>query len=159
MKVLLVNHGRAGEWGGGDGVQIRETAKRLNQRGHEVTLVNSDRPDARGYDIVHLFNCRIQDSFEQQMASCQAAQVPVVVSPIWVSIGRALWGSRGTLGILQQALEFLEQQGSITTYTQRCPSRGRPRRMLHLQPTARNEAEKLMSPWHSWLDSHRLVLS
>ncbi|MDA7623142.1 glycosyltransferase family 4 protein [bacterium] len=105
MKVLLVNHGRAGEWGGGDGVQIRETAKRLNQRGHEVNLVNSDRPDTRGYDIVHLFNCRIQDSFEQQMASCQAAQVPVVVSPIWVSIGRALWGSRGSVGILQKALE------------------------------------------------------
>ena len=105
MKVLLVNHGRAGEWGGGDGVQIRETAKRLNQRGHEVTLVNSDRPEARGYDIVHLFNCRIQDSFEQQMASCKTAQVPVVVSPIWVSIGRALWGSRASVGILQQALE------------------------------------------------------
>ena len=105
MKVLLVNHGRAGEWGGGDGVQIRETAKRLKQRGHEITLVNSDRPEARGYDIVHLFNCRIEDSFEQQMASCQAAQVPVVVSPIWVSIGRALWGSRGRVGILQQALE------------------------------------------------------
>ncbi|WP_115071241.1 glycosyltransferase family 4 protein [Synechococcus sp. UW179B] len=105
MKVLLVNHGRAGEWGGGDGVQMRETAKRLNQRGHEVTLVNSDLPDARGYDIVHLFNCRVQDSFEQQMASCQAAQVPVVVSPIWVSIGRALWGSRASVGILQQALE------------------------------------------------------
>jgi hypothetical protein len=31
--------------------------------------------------------------------------------------------------------------------------------MLHLLPTARNEAEKLMSPWHSWLDSHRLVLN
>ena len=61
--------------------------------------------------------------------------------------------------VLQQALEFLEEQGSITTYTQRCPSRGRPRRMLHLLPTARTDAEKLMSPWHSWLDSHRLVLT
>ena len=25
MRILLVNHGSAGEWGGGDGVQIRET--------------------------------------------------------------------------------------------------------------------------------------
>ena len=61
--------------------------------------------------------------------------------------------------VLQQALAFLEQQGSITTYTKRCPSRGRPRRMLHLQPEARLQAEKLMDPWHSWLNSHQLMLS
>ena len=61
--------------------------------------------------------------------------------------------------VLQQALDFLEQQGSISTYTQRCPSRGRPRRMLHLQPDARRDAEQLMEPWQSWLDSHSLVLS
>ena len=61
--------------------------------------------------------------------------------------------------VLQQALDFLEQQGSISTYTQRCPSRGRPRRMLHLMPEARHQAEQLMSPWHSWLDSHCLVLN
>ena len=61
--------------------------------------------------------------------------------------------------VLQQALDFLEQQGSISSYPQRCPSRGRPRRMLHLQSDARGQAEKLMQPWHSWLESHRLVLS
>ena len=44
MKVLLVNHGRAGEWGGGDGVQLRETGKRLRQRGHDVVEVNSVNP-------------------------------------------------------------------------------------------------------------------
>ena len=60
--------------------------------------------------------------------------------------------------VLQQALDFLEQQGSISSYPQRCPSRGRPRRMLHLQADARGQAEKLMQPWHSWLESHRLVL-
>ena len=60
--------------------------------------------------------------------------------------------------VLQQALDFLEQQGSISTYTQRCPSRGRPRRMLHLQPDARRDAEQLMEPWQSLLDSHSLVL-
>ncbi len=61
--------------------------------------------------------------------------------------------------VLQQALDFLEQQGSISSYPKRCPSRGRPRRMLHLQADARGQAEKLMQPWHSWLESHRLVLS
>ena len=61
--------------------------------------------------------------------------------------------------VLQQALDFLEQQGTISTYTQRCPSRGRPRRMLHLLPNARREAEKLMNPWRSWLNSHRFALT
>ena len=61
--------------------------------------------------------------------------------------------------VLQQALEFLEQQGSISSYTQRCPSRGRPRRMLHLESDARSEAERLMQPWRSWLNSHRFALN
>ena len=105
MKILLVNHGSAGEWGGGDGVQMRETGQRLQQRGHQVAMVNSDTPDVHGFDLVHIFNCRVHHSFSQQMAQCQRAGVPTVVSPIWVSIGRALWGSRATVGILQQAVQ------------------------------------------------------
>ena len=52
MRILLVNHGSAGEWGGGDGVQIRETGKRLQQRGHEGG--RQHQPDCRGFDLVHL---------------------------------------------------------------------------------------------------------
>ena len=111
MRILLVNHGSAGEWGGGDGVQIRETGKRLQQRGHEVVGVNADQPDCRGFDLVHLFNCRVEGSFKQQMASCKAAGVPVVVSPIWISLARALWGSRGSTGVLTKAV----QQGEAAT--------------------------------------------
>ena len=105
MRILLVNHGTAGEWGGGDGVQIRETAKRLAQRGHNVQAVNADEPDARGFDLVHLFNCRVEGSFRQQVASCKKANVPVVVSPIWISLAKAVWGSRGTMSVLQQAID------------------------------------------------------
>ena len=105
MRILLVNHGTAGDWGGGDGVQIRETAKRLAQRGHHVEAVNSDQPDARGFDLAHLFNCRVEGSFRQQMASCKQAGIPVVVSPIWISLAKAVWGSRGTMSVLQQATD------------------------------------------------------
>ena len=105
MRILLVNHGSAGEWGGGDGVQIRETGKRLQQRGHDVVGVNADQPDCQGFDLVHIFNCRVEGSFHQQMASCKAAKVPVVVSPIWISLARALWGSRGITGVLTQAVQ------------------------------------------------------
>ena len=105
MRILLVNHGAAGSWGGGDGVQIRETGKRLQQRGHEVVGINADQPDCRGFDLVHIFNCRVEGSFHQQMASCKAAGVPVVVSPIWISLARAIWGSRGSTGVLTQAVQ------------------------------------------------------
>ena len=59
MKVLLVNHGTAAEWGGGDGVQIRETAKRLRQRGYRVEIQNG-QPDVEFND--YIFNCR-ENSF------------------------------------------------------------------------------------------------
>jgi len=58
--------------------------------------------------------------------------------------------------VLQQALSFLDQQGAISSYAQRCPSRGRPRRMLHLLETSRSEAEALMPPWRQWLQENEL---
>tara|TARA_B100000674_G_scaffold497331_1_gene530692 strand:- start:7105 stop:8256 length:1152 start_codon:yes stop_codon:yes gene_type:complete len=105
MRILLVNHGTAGEWGGGDGVQIRETAKRLAQRGHHVEAVNADQPDVTGFDLVHIFNCRVEGSFRQQVITCKQARVPVVVSPIWISLSKAMWGSRGTMSVLQHAMD------------------------------------------------------
>ena len=59
--------------------------------------------------------------------------------------------------VLQQALDFLESHGSISSYSQRCPSRGRPRRMLHLVPEAGEAARRLMGPWQSWLSGHAIV--
>ncbi|MBM5807358.1 MAG: Pex protein [Cyanobacteria bacterium M_surface_10_m2_179] len=56
--------------------------------------------------------------------------------------------------VLQQALSFLDQDGAISSYSQRCPSRGRPRRMLHLLDDRRSEAQALMSPWRQWLDEN-----
>jgi glycosyltransferase involved in cell wall biosynthesis len=34
---------------------------------------------------------------------------PIVVSPIWVSIGRAMWGSRGTFGVLSKGIRTGEE--------------------------------------------------
>ena len=108
VKVTLVNHGTASEWGGGDSVQLKETAKRLIQRGYKVDIQNSDRPNVANSDLVHIFNCRVANSFIQQVATCRTAGVPVVVSPIWINIARALWGSRGTYALLQKASQHGE---------------------------------------------------
>ncbi|WP_074457348.1 helix-turn-helix transcriptional regulator [Candidatus Synechococcus spongiarum] len=53
--------------------------------------------------------------------------------------------------ILQQAIEFLDRQGAITSYAKRCPSRGRPRRMLHLSEAVHQEARSLVTSWQRWL--------
>ena len=109
MRILLINHGTAGKFVGGDSTQIKNTALQLRASGHEVTMVNSDEPDVRGYDIAHIFNCRVFDSFVKQMNCCLEAGIPTVVSPIWINIPKALWGSRGTLGILSQVQNGITQ--------------------------------------------------
>ncbi len=103
MKILLVNHGTADNWSGGDSVQIAETAKRLKWRGHQVHVQNSDKPDVSGVDLVHIFNSRVQHSLPGQIASCTTARKPIVISPIWINLGKALWGSRGALPVLLKA--------------------------------------------------------
>jgi len=104
MNILLVNHGKAGEFRGGDAAQIRHTAKWLGRFGHRVTVLQSDRPDCSGFDLVHLFNCRHHGAFQGQVAAAQQQGVAVVVSPIWISLGEGLWGSRAAMAILQQAM-------------------------------------------------------
>ena len=56
--------------------------------------------------------------------------------------------------VLQQAIGFLDQQGVISSYAQRCPRRGRPRRMLHLLEDRRAAAGELMPPWQQWLQEN-----
>ena len=58
--------------------------------------------------------------------------------------------------MLQQAIEFLDRQGAITSYAKRCPSRGRPRRMLHLAEAVHQEAQSLVTSWQRWLKEHTL---
>ena len=104
-RVLLVNHGRAGDFKGGDSVQINETGKRLSQRGWDVSHVQADQPNPQGCDLVHIFNSRCVDSLKQQLACCKAAKVPVVLSPIWITIPRAIWGSRCTMQTLREVVQ------------------------------------------------------
>ena len=56
--------------------------------------------------------------------------------------------------VLHQAITFLDQQEAISSYAQRCPSRGRPRRMLHLREEHRSGALALMPPWRLWLEEN-----
>ena len=76
MKIGFIGFGKLGQ----------PCGEVIAERGHDVVEVNSDQPEAYGFDLVHVFNCRVQDSLEQQISRCRQARVPVIISPIWVSI-------------------------------------------------------------------------
>lgn len=103
MRVLMVNHSTAGEWGGGDTVQMVETARSLRKLGIQVEIRNDDNPEVSGYDIVHIFNCRVRHAFPRQIKACLSGDAKFLVTPIWINLGRALWGSRGSVPILEMA--------------------------------------------------------
>ena len=105
MKILMLNHAQADEFRGGDAVQIRYTADLLRRFGHDVDVRQDNSPNCSGYDLVHIFNCRHVSFFESQVQSVRAQGVPLVVSPIWISLGEALWGSRATMGLIKGALQ------------------------------------------------------
>ncbi len=52
--------------------------------------------------------------------------------------------------ILFSAIQFLESEGWINHYWQRLAGRGRPRRMLCLNPEVREEAQKLAQLWQNY---------
>ena len=105
----MVNHSGAANFKGGDSVQIRETTERLSQRGHQIAITNNDVPDTKGFDIVHIFNCREFNTFEHQLKSCERNNVPIVASPIWITIPKAFWGSRATFSAIQDAIASGDQ--------------------------------------------------
>ena len=55
--------------------------------------------------MLHIFfNCRVYNSLKKQFKTCVDAGIPVVISPIWMPLGRAMWGSRGHYGVLQKGI-------------------------------------------------------
>ena len=82
---------------------MRETGKRLHQRGHEVVAINSDRPNVRGFDIVHVFNCRIETRSSNRSPVAKKPGASCGLSYLDLA-GSSTWGSRGTVAVLRQAV-------------------------------------------------------
>jgi glycosyltransferase involved in cell wall biosynthesis len=102
LRVLLLNHGRASELMGGDGVQIAATAEGLRRRGHQVRVALSNQPDTSDVDLVHIFNARTDLALAGQMMAARQASLPIVVSPIWISLNQARWGSIAARAVLEK---------------------------------------------------------
>ncbi|HJZ60260.1 MAG TPA: hypothetical protein VKE74_35280, partial [Gemmataceae bacterium] len=94
MRVLMVNHPGTLKFRGGDLTQMRKTAEALRPLG--VTVVESfdPEPDARGFDLAHVFNLRTVHTTPKQVKAIKQAGVPVVLSPIYLNVSLTLWANR-----------------------------------------------------------------
>ena len=71
---------------GGDTVLARDNFTAVKDLGVDADFVETDRPDARGYDIAHVFNVGQPDVCKRQMDACEEAGVPVALSPVWLDL-------------------------------------------------------------------------
>ena len=92
MRALLVVRPDAPAKPGGDLVHAERTATALCELGIEATLVASDAPDPRGYDVAHVFGIFEPATARKQIDALRAHRAPLVLSPIWLDL-RALFAT------------------------------------------------------------------
>ncbi|HEY7981404.1 MAG TPA: glycosyltransferase family 4 protein [Candidatus Eremiobacteraceae bacterium] len=85
LRVLFVLRPDARTRHGGDVLQAANTAAALRLIGVDVAVVETKTPDARGFDIAHVFGMFEPEVCAAQVEACSAAGVPVALSPIWIS--------------------------------------------------------------------------
>jgi glycosyltransferase involved in cell wall biosynthesis len=93
MKALLINTPASAQFRGGDTTQMVKTSEALNALGVETAISTDAEPDARGFDVAHVFNLRTIAATAVQVQAVRRAGVPVVMSPIYLNPSYALWAT------------------------------------------------------------------
>ena len=119
LRVLMVLRPDASSHFGGDTVQAQSTAVALRGLGMHVDIVETTAPDARGYDIAHLFGISEPQICAEQIEACKASGNPVALSPIW--IGRAEFFARSVAceRVLSRARRAPEARRALGTLARR----------------------------------------
>lgn len=86
MKVLMQGKVDLFEMGGGDRVQIENTAKELQKLGVELEIIPGFGVDYSKYDVVHLFQLDWTPETYLYAREVKAANKPLVISPIHHSV-------------------------------------------------------------------------
>jgi glycosyltransferase involved in cell wall biosynthesis len=68
---------------GGDVVVAERTVDALRDAGVDADLAATASPDARGYDVAHVFGIFEPDFARPQLRALRDADTPVALSPIW----------------------------------------------------------------------------
>ncbi|HTA38983.1 MAG TPA: glycosyltransferase family 4 protein [Candidatus Acidoferrales bacterium] len=110
MRVLFIVRPSVYERGGGDMTQALFTKRGLEEAGVHVDLAASLEPDARGYDVAHVFGVFDPEIAEPQMAACKRAGVPVALSPIWWDLYAFFGHSRACNRIMSGSERHIEER-------------------------------------------------
>jgi glycosyltransferase involved in cell wall biosynthesis len=86
LRVLFVVRPNEAERPGGDTKLARDTLTAVKELGVVADCVAAQEPDARGYDIAHVFNVGQPEVCRRQLDACAASDVPVALSPIWLDL-------------------------------------------------------------------------
>ncbi|MEO7040374.1 MAG: glycosyltransferase family 4 protein [Candidatus Elarobacter sp.] len=92
MRALLVVRPDAGSRPGGDVVHAEHALRALRTLDVDATLVATDAPDPRGYDVAHVFGVFAPETAARQIGAIRRAGIPLVLSPIWLDL-RALFAT------------------------------------------------------------------
>jgi glycosyltransferase involved in cell wall biosynthesis len=84
MRSLLVVRAAAATEPSGEFLRAERAARALSEVDVDATIVASDAPDARGYDVAHVFGTFDPPVAAMQIAAIRSAGVPLVLSPIWL---------------------------------------------------------------------------
>ena len=95
LKVLMVNTYER-RVAGGDMVQIKKSAQYLREKGVDVTISYSARPDPRGFDLIHVFNLWFPQQTLPQIKGLKVAapNTPIVMTPIYWDMSEKDWVDR-----------------------------------------------------------------
>ena len=92
MRALLVVRPDAHAKPGGDLIHAERTATALRALGTEADVVATLAPDARGYDVAHVFGVFEPATARAQIDALKAHGTPLALSPIWLDL-RALFAT------------------------------------------------------------------
>ena len=100
QRVLLVTLPNAFGRPGGAKTQVLFTKRALEAAGVVVDIAATLAPDARGYDLAHVFGVYDPEDAQQQVEACKAAGVPIALSPMWWDLYDFFGRSRGLNAVL-----------------------------------------------------------
>jgi len=83
VRVLIVSRPDAESKPGGDITLLESVATALRELGIDVTVTTALDPNARGYDVAHLFGVFDPPRARRQTDALVRSGVPLVITPVW----------------------------------------------------------------------------
>ncbi|HEY64311.1 MAG TPA: glycosyltransferase [Caldilineae bacterium] len=103
LRVLLATHSPENVAHGGPTIRMRKTKEALEKLGVAVDITMDDLPDAKGYDLVHVFNVWAPEPALAQLRHLKRFNIPIVFSPIYLDLSETAWAYKAIPSIFHQA--------------------------------------------------------